>query len=56
MLNIVDTNIQFHARCKIYKLQEVKESFASPDYLFYGKSHMVDQAALSPDLIRDLSV
>ena len=22
----------------IYRLQEVKESFASPDYLFYGKT------------------
>ena len=26
-----------------YSLQEAKESFASPDYLFYGKSHIVNQ-------------
>ena len=26
-----------------YTLQEAKESFASPDYLFYGKSHIVNQ-------------
>ena len=26
-----------------YQTQEAKESFASPDYLFYGKSHIVNQ-------------
>jgi len=36
-----------------YVIQEAKESFASPDYLFYGKSHIVNQlivrmAAKSP--------
>ena len=27
--------------CAHYSWQEAKESFASPDYLFYGKSHFV---------------
>ena len=28
---------------QIINIQEAKESFASPDYLFYGKSHIVKQ-------------
>jgi len=34
------------ARKKVKRIidkQEVKESFASPDYLFYGKSHIIKQ-------------
>ena len=29
-----------------YYLQEAKESFASSDYLFYGKSHTVKQLGI----------
>ena len=33
----------FWVRLAKYKRQEAKETFVSPDYLFYGKSHIVKQ-------------
>ena len=37
---IATTADDFDVRCVLY-VQGAKESFASPDYLFYGKLHIV---------------
>ena len=36
-------NVVLNETLNYKKKQEVKESFASPDYVFYGKSHIVKQ-------------